>query len=111
MAVMGQMWRYCSFDVFGIRCPFECHCCCAKVLLYWDADVDAKGGNFGTALHAAQKVGNKLGIKLLLQGNESDDDNDRGQSRESRSVLEERETWKRRLRPRNLGKRQANNHD
>ncbi|KAJ5150759.1 uncharacterized protein N7500_010948 [Penicillium coprophilum] len=66
VAVMMQTWEDCS-RMNGFKCYLNCHQCCARLLLDWGADVDAKCGEFGTALQAAQKVGNKLGIKMLLR--------------------------------------------
>ncbi|KAJ5373354.1 hypothetical protein N7517_005360 [Penicillium concentricum] len=79
MVVMLQTWEKdrCRVESkldFMIEC-FQCHRCCARKLLDWGADVDAEGGEFGTALRAAQKVGNKPGIKMLLEDEESDGDN------------------------------------
>ncbi|OQE06082.1 hypothetical protein PENVUL_c020G06499 [Penicillium vulpinum] len=67
MAVMVQTWNGDCLRAKGNKfCSLKCHRCCARVLLDWDADVDAKGGEFGTALQAAERVGNKPGIEMLL---------------------------------------------
>ncbi|GLA39989.1 hypothetical protein AnigIFM63309_007593 [Aspergillus niger] len=65
VAVMAQKWREtCWKAEFDMSCSWECHRCVARVLLEWDADVDAEG-EFGTALQAAEKVGNEVGMKML----------------------------------------------
>ncbi|GLA12779.1 hypothetical protein AnigIFM62618_008735 [Aspergillus niger] len=65
VAVMAQKWREtCWMAEFNMSCRWECHRCVARVLLEWDADVDAEG-EFGTALQAAEKVGNEVGMKML----------------------------------------------
>ncbi|KAJ6123856.1 hypothetical protein N7471_011173 [Penicillium samsonianum] len=71
IAVMAQTWdKKCFMERCKFKCPYKCHWCCARVLLGCYADVDAKVGEFGTALHAAEKVGNERGIKMLLQHEE-----------------------------------------
>ncbi|RDH36215.1 ankyrin repeat-containing domain protein [Aspergillus welwitschiae] len=70
VAVMAQKWREtCWKAEFDMSCSWECHRCVARVLLEWDADVDAEG-EFGTALQAAEKVGNEVGMKMLTEENE-----------------------------------------
>ncbi|GKZ81649.1 hypothetical protein AnigIFM56816_006170 [Aspergillus niger] len=70
VAVMAQKWREtCWMAEFNMSCRWECHRCVARVLLEWDADVDAEG-EFGTALQAAEKVGNEVGLKMLMGENE-----------------------------------------
>ncbi|KAI2896871.1 hypothetical protein CBS76997_8872 [Aspergillus niger] len=65
VAVMAQKWREtCWKAEFNMSCSWECHRCVARVLLEWDADVDAEG-EFGTALQAAEMVGNEVGMKML----------------------------------------------
>ncbi|GKZ38746.1 hypothetical protein AbraIFM66950_011182 [Aspergillus brasiliensis] len=67
IAVMAQKWtKTCWLAEFNKPCPWECHRCAARVLLEWDADVDAEGGVFGTALQAAKNVGNEVGMKMLM---------------------------------------------
>ncbi|GLA57796.1 hypothetical protein AtubIFM55763_003038 [Aspergillus tubingensis] len=67
IAVMAQKWNgTCWLARFKTPCSWECHRCVARVLLEWDADVDAEGGEFGTALQVAEKVGNEEGIKMLI---------------------------------------------
>lgn len=74
IAVMAQKWDFtCLKDMFEFSCLTSCHQCCARVLLGWDADVDAKAGELGTAPLAAEKVGNKFGIKMLLGDGEVGD--------------------------------------
>ncbi|KAI3082048.1 hypothetical protein CBS147343_2991 [Aspergillus niger] len=65
VAVMAQKWREtCWKAEFNMSCSWECHRCVARVLLEWDADVDAEG-EFGTTLQAAEMVGNEVGMKML----------------------------------------------
>ncbi|KAJ9255993.1 hypothetical protein DTO195F2_6041 [Paecilomyces variotii] len=70
IAVMAQDWTENCWASIGIYtlCPRSCHECCTKVLLEWGADIDAEGGEFGTALRAAEEIGNEKGIKILLEG-------------------------------------------
>ena len=70
---MAQEWESTCFARYGFPCLEICHQCCARVLLDWDADVDAKGWELGTALPAAEKMGNKSGIKMFLGDEEVDD--------------------------------------
>ncbi|GLA81291.1 hypothetical protein AtubIFM56815_004934 [Aspergillus tubingensis] len=67
IAVMAQKWNgTCWLARFNNPCSWECHRCVARVLLEWDADVDAEGGEFGTALQAAERVSNEEGVKMLM---------------------------------------------
>ncbi|BCS16312.1 hypothetical protein ALUC_80519A [Aspergillus luchuensis] len=70
IAVMAQEWeKDCWQAQFIEPCRLECHRCVARVLLEWDADVDAEGGEFGTALQVAERIGNELGIRMLMGDN------------------------------------------
>ncbi|KAJ9263916.1 hypothetical protein DTO212C5_7334 [Paecilomyces variotii] len=89
MAVMAQKWTGDCIAQIGTYdlCPSKCHECCAKVLLEWGADIDAEGGKFGTALRAAEEVGNKKGLKMLLEGRDiGDSSENEGDSSENSSL-------------------------
>jgi ankyrin repeat protein len=67
IAVMAQKRKYSCFAAYKYSYSRYCYQCCARVLMDWDADVDAQDGEFGTALQTAEKVGNKKGIEMHLE--------------------------------------------